>query len=151
MSISVSDMQQRVASNLSMASRVGYTLLAVSSAGMAMLTGALAATEPDLPQRTQVALGAMAVAGVAWAVIAGWVLGRRRVLFAQHRVVVTRVACLVAALFFALAFMLHGAMRSPTIVMSGLMFVVACAALLHAQHVRARLIARRDALMKETR
>lgn len=149
MSISVSDMQQRVASTLSTTSRVGYTLLAVLGAGMAMLTGALVATEHDLPQRTQIALAAMTLTGVAWTAIAVWVLSRRRVLFAQHRVVVTRVACLIAGVFFAFAFTLNGAMRVPTVVMSGLMLLVACAAWLHAQRVRARLMARRDALMKE--
>jgi hypothetical protein len=53
---------------------------------MTVAVGSLWATEPVLPVRTQAAFGLMIAASLTWAVFAGWVLARRRVLFGADRV-----------------------------------------------------------------
>ncbi|MFF5494241.1 hypothetical protein [Streptomyces aquilus] len=56
------------------------------------------ATEPRaLPTRTRAAFAALTAIGVAWAVFAAWVLGRRRPLFAQDRVLSARIALAATA------------------------------------------------------
>lgn len=147
--ITVNQMQQRTAATLSTTARVGYTLVALCAAAMATLTGALVATESSLPTRTQVALTAMTVIGVAWTVVALWVLRRRRVLLARHRIVVTTVACVVCGAFLLGALALQSPLRTPTLVVAAVMCLLAIAARIQAQRAHTQLIARRDALMKE--
>ena len=138
MTVTVSDMQRRVTADLSMVSRVAYTLLLLAATAMAGLTGALAATEPRLPLRTTVALIVMSVVGVTWAAVAFWVLSRRRVLLAQHRVVVSWVATTVTGAFFGGAVLLQLPLRAPAIGVSSVMLVAAIASLLHARRRQAR-------------
>ncbi len=96
---SAADVRRLVAAELSLPSRLGHTMLLVVSLGGAGVTGALLATEPALPLRTSIALAAMVAVGLSWAAFATWVLTRRRVLLAEHRVVAARMATGFTALF----------------------------------------------------
>jgi membrane associated rhomboid family serine protease len=98
---SAEDIRRRLANDLGLPSRLRYVALLVAGAVMAAAAGSLAATEPGLPTRTRVALAVVALGGVAWAVLAGWVLRRRRVLFATHRVAAGILAIVMSALFTA--------------------------------------------------
>lgn len=93
------DIQRLIGAQLGLPSRLGHTLLLLASLGATGVTGALLVTEPGLPPRTRMAMAAMAAIGVAWAVFAAWVLARRRVLLAGHRVVAARMAVVFTAVF----------------------------------------------------
>ena len=84
---------------LSITARTGYTLLLLTSFSAAIVMAALLATEPGLPARTSVAFTVMAGIGLAWTALSAWVLTRRRVLFAPHRVIAARMAVGFSALF----------------------------------------------------
>ena len=96
---SVADVQRLLAAELGLPSRLGHTLLLLAALGGAGVTGALLLTEPALPLRTRVALAAMVAVGLSWAAFAGWVLARRRVLLAAHRVVAGRLALAFTAVY----------------------------------------------------
>ena len=81
----------------SLGTRVRYVALLLASVGMMAIIGTLLATEVDLPSRARLAFGAMIAISAAWAGLAGWVLTRRRPLFAQDRVIAGWIA--VAASF----------------------------------------------------
>src|SRR5690606_21414194 len=84
---SAEDVRRRLAAELALPSRLGHTLLVLAGLAVATTVGSLLATEPSLPARTRIAFAAIVAAGLAWAALAGWVLARRRVLFASHRVI----------------------------------------------------------------
>lgn len=84
---------------LSIPARAGYTLLLLTSFSVAIVTAALLATEAGLPARTRIAFTVMTGIGLAWTALAAWVLTRRRVLFAPHRVIAARMAVGFSALF----------------------------------------------------
>lgn len=151
MSLSVNDMQQRVAAQIAMPSRLGYTLLLVASAGMASVTGSLAATEPDLPARTVVALAALTVVGAVWAAFSAWVLARRRVLLAAHRIMASRLAVTACLLFLIGTIVLRAHVPLAATVVGVVMLAAAGGFAWHAERYRARLIARRDALQGSSR
>jgi hypothetical protein len=96
---SISDMQRALASELSVGARIGHTLLLLTSFSVAAVTAALVLTEPALPPATLAALVMVTVVGLAWTAFAGWVLTRRRVLFASHRIVAARMAVAFSALY----------------------------------------------------
>ena len=98
---SAAEIRRRLAGELALPSRLGHTLLLLAGLGAAGVTGALLLTEPALPARTRLAFAVMVVVGLAWAALAAWVLARRRVLLATHRVVAARLAVAVTALFTA--------------------------------------------------
>jgi hypothetical protein len=79
---------------LSVKSRIGHVALLLASLAMAVVVGSQWVTEPKLPLRTEIALAAMTVIGLCWAVFATWVLAARRVLLAVHGVVAARMAVL---------------------------------------------------------
>jgi len=96
---SADDIQRLLAAQLSLPSRLAYTmLLGVSLAGTAVV-GSLLLTESDLPLRTSAAMAAMVGIGLSWAMFAAWVLARRRVLFAHHRVISARMGVAFSLLF----------------------------------------------------
>lgn len=146
MTISIKDMQARVARELALPSRLGYTALLVSALAMAGLTGSLWATEPSLPARTQAAFGASVVIGLAWAGFAAWVLARRRVLFANHRIYAARMATAFSGVFLTGAVLLRDRLGVGAIATAAVMFVIACAALAGAHRRHARLVERRRSL-----
>jgi len=92
-------MRRALATELSLGVRIGHTLLLLTSLSVATVTALLLATEPVLPPRTQVALGVSTAIGLSWTGFALWVLTKRRVLFASHRIVAARMAVAFSALF----------------------------------------------------
>jgi hypothetical protein len=150
------EVRRLLASELSLASRLGYTALALASASVAGVTGALLMTEPGLPARTQAALGAVTLIGLAWTVFAVWVLSRRRVLFAGHRVVASTMAVTFTAAYAlgALALALGGGFGRPAFAaagLGGLMLAVAVALLVRAVRARRALEDRRAELERQLR
>jgi hypothetical protein len=86
-----------VDAELALPSRVAHVLLLIAAIGMGCLFALLLLAEPELPLRTRVAFGGGIGVSVAWTAFAAWVLRRRRVLYARHRVLAARLAMLVAA------------------------------------------------------
>lgn len=93
------DVHRLMAGELSLASRLGHTALLLAALAGASVAAALLATEVNLPGRTRIALTALILIGLSWTVFATWVLTRRRVLFAAHRIVAARMAVTFAAMF----------------------------------------------------
>lgn len=91
--------QRRLAHELSQGSRTGSILLFLSSslATVAMLS--LWLTEEGLPLRTRIAFGVLTAIGLAWSTFFGWLLTRRQLLFAYHRVVAGRLALAACSIF----------------------------------------------------
>src|SRR5215213_4074303 len=98
-SVTVEQMQQLVATELSVGSRVGYVMLLLIAISATGIIGALWFTEPPLPGRTQFAFAVMILIGLSWTGFALWVLTRRHVLLAGHRVIATRMASGFTAVF----------------------------------------------------
>ena len=127
-------------------SRLGYTMLLLAGLASAAVTASLALTEPDLPTRTSTAFWVLTAIGLAWAAFAGWVLARRRTLFAEHRVMAGGMAVTFSAIFVlaALVFDLWAAA-----VAGGLMMIVAAALLVRARRRVAALRARMHELERQ--
>ena len=134
---------------LSTTARAGYTLLLLTSFSAAIVMAALLATEPGLPARTRIAYTVMAGIGVAWTALAGWILTRRRVLFAPHRIIAARMAVGFSALF-ALGTLLVGPQWITgwywALAVSLTMLVVAIVVLINAGRRFRELSARREQL-----
>jgi hypothetical protein len=96
---SVAEVKRLLHGQLSVPSRLGYTLLLLAALSMVGVVGALLATETRLPPRTRLAMAVMIGIGLSWAGFASWVLRRRRVLFAEDRVVAARLAVAFTAIF----------------------------------------------------
>lgn len=94
-------MRRRLAAELALPSRIGHTALLLVARAGATVAAALLITEVGLPAGTRLAFLAMVIIGLAWAAFALWVLARRRVLFARHRVIATRMALAFTTLFTA--------------------------------------------------
>jgi membrane associated rhomboid family serine protease len=138
---------------LSTRSRYGHVALLLAALMMCVLLGALLATEPVLPGRTQVALAVMLGIGASWVVYATWVLRHRRPLLANHRVVAGWMAVVFTALFFAGASAMAVSTGGPTLqaaaTAGAAMLAVAVAVLVHAYRNIARLRARRRELERQ--
>ncbi len=108
---SAEEIRRRLAAELGLPSRLRYAALLVAGLVVSGVSGALAATESGLPTRTRLALIGVFLGGAAWAVFAGYVLRRRRVLLATHRVAAAALGILMSGLFTAgaLALGLSGA------------------------------------------
>jgi len=96
---SAGELRQRLAAELALPSRIGYTVLLLAGLAVTTVTASLLATEPALPARTRIAFALIAGAGFAWAGFAAWVLARRRVLFASHRVIAAVMGLAFSGLF----------------------------------------------------
>lgn len=96
-----SELQHLTTRLLSPRSRYGHVALLLVALMMCVLLGALLATEPELPDRTQAALVVMLGIGACWAAYALWVLRQRRPLLANHRVVAGWMAVAFTAVFLA--------------------------------------------------
>jgi hypothetical protein len=90
--VTVADIQQFAAAQLSLPSRMGHVALLVVSLTMAVAVGSLWATEPSLATRTRIAFAVLVSLNLGWAVFATWVLARRRVLLGTDRVVAATMA-----------------------------------------------------------
>ena len=140
---SVEEMQRMMIEELSLRARVAYTALLLVALGVAGAVGSLWLTEPSLPVRTQIAFGAIVAIGLSWVAYAAWVLTRRRVLLAGHRVVASRMAVTFSALFVAGALVVG---MVPAALFGSVMLAIAIAMLIHARRRFARLIERRRTL-----
>src|SRR6188768_2865068 len=88
MGLTVEQVQEMARRELSIVTRIGYLLLLMFALLGAGLISTLWLTEPGpLPLRTQVAFGLLIVINLSWSVLFGWVLTRRKVLFAIHSVI----------------------------------------------------------------
>ncbi|MBW1599302.1 transmembrane transport protein [Streptomyces sp. JJ38] len=90
------ELERALAAEVSLASRLRYVAVGLAGGCGAALIAVLWATEPHpLPVRTRIAFAGLIAVGLAWAAFAGWVLSRRRPLFALDRVLGARLALLV--------------------------------------------------------
>jgi hypothetical protein len=96
---SVAEMQRLISAELSLRARLGYSILLLVAAFTSVALASLWLTEPSLPLRTHVAFAAMVVIGLSWVGYAVWVLTRRRVLLAGHRIIAARMAVTFSAIF----------------------------------------------------
>jgi hypothetical protein len=149
--VSAEQIQRLAATELSLRARLAYTALLLVSLFAAGVIGALWFTEPLLPARTQIAFAVMVAIGLSWVAYALWVLTRRRVLLAGHRVVAARMAVTFSALFAAgfalLAVMGQGGRAAfPAAVFGLCMLALAIGLLLDARRRFARLLQRRRVL-----
>ncbi|HET7219341.1 MAG TPA: hypothetical protein VFJ02_14890 [Vicinamibacterales bacterium] len=146
------DVQTLAAAELSLTARLRYVALLLAALAMTVVIGALWATEPALPVRTQAAFGTMIAIGVAWTTFASWALTRRYPLFGRDSVIAGRMAVAFACVFAAgaLAIAVTTGMRSAYAAAGvGVVMVAAAAALLvRAHRTVARLTARRDELRR---
>lgn len=135
---------------LSRRSRLGFVALLLFALAMTGVVATLWATEPGLPLRTHMAFGLLAAIGSGWVVFALWVLTRRRVLLAGHRVVAGRMAVTCTAAFTLAALALGYATGRPEAYKAAgvglLMFGAALGVLAHARRAFARLTERRALL-----
>jgi hypothetical protein len=90
-----------VAAETSLRSRLVYASLLIGSLCMTTVVAALLLSEAGLPTRTRLAFSALVGIGLAWSGLFAWILARRRVLFAQHRVIAGRLAVVVTSFFVA--------------------------------------------------
>lgn len=89
------------ARTLSPAARYAHVAVLLLALIMCALIGALLATEPALPGRAQAAFGAMLLIGASWVCYSAWVLGSRKRLLANQRVVAGCMAVGFSGTFFA--------------------------------------------------
>lgn len=99
--LSVAEMQRLIAGELSLPARLGHTALLLVALAMTAVIGSLWLTEPSLPVRTQAAFAVMGAIGLSWVAYAAWVLTRRRVLLAGHRIIAARMAVAFTTIFAA--------------------------------------------------
>ncbi len=90
--LTAADVRRTLAGELSLPARLRYIALLLISLAMVGVIGALLLTETGLPTRTRVTFGLMLIVAMAWATFASWVLARRQVLFARHRIAAGRMA-----------------------------------------------------------
>lgn len=130
---------------LSRSDRLRYLTVGLASLVVTAVTGALWATEPSLPLRTHLAFAGIVILGTTWMAVAGYVLTRRRPLYAADRVLATGLAVLatsaVGIATTVMAVVRGGALPGLIAGAVHLVLVVASVVL----HVRARR--RRDALL----
>ena len=125
MALGVADVQKLVRDELSTGARLGYTALAVTSLGVSGVVTSLLMTEPSLPLRTQAAFVVIALGGLAWTVLAVWILARRRVLLANHGVAASTLATTLATIFLVGAIALRERAGMVAVLFNSAMLVVA--------------------------
>ncbi|MEU3048033.1 MULTISPECIES: transmembrane transport protein [unclassified Streptomyces] len=145
-------LERALAAEVSLRSRLRHMAVGLAGGCEAAVIAVLWATEPNvLPARTQAAFAGLIAIGLAWAVFAGWVLSRRRPLFARDRVLAARIA-LAATVVTALAGVALAAVRGSTADLvataaGGVVFTAAAMlTLVRARRRRRELLRLRDAL-----
>jgi hypothetical protein len=148
------ELERALAAEVSLRSRMRHIAVGLAGGCAATLIAVLWATEPDpLPARTQVAFAGLIAIGAAWAGLAGWVLSRRRPLFARDRVLGARLA-LGATVLTTIAGTALAAVRGATsdvlvTALGGVLFTAAAVlVLVRAQSRRRELLRLRDALRR---
>lgn len=91
---------------LTPAARYAHVALLLFAAAASVALASLWLTEPALPARTQAAFAVLLAINLGWCGYAQWALRHRRVLFARHRLVATRLAATFCAVYSAGAFAL---------------------------------------------
>lgn len=151
--VSVEGLRRLAASELSLPSRRWHVALLLAALIMTSVIASLWLTEPVLPLRTQLAFGVMTAIGLSWMVFAGWVLARRRVLFAQDRVMAGRMAVTFTAVFtvgaLAVGYTTGGRAPYAAAALGVVMLVAAVVVLMRAHRTFDRLNARRQTLQRE--
>jgi hypothetical protein len=151
--LSIEQVQAMVRRELSAPTRIGYLLMFLITITAACLIGTLWLTEPmPLPLRTHMALGALVAINVAWSVLFGWLLTRRKVLFAMHRVIAGWMALLFCGVFLVVGLTIAAMNRNlPALLAVGLIgcaqIAAAIVVLASARQRRTQLLQRRDELV----
>jgi hypothetical protein len=150
--VTVKQAQEMVRRELSTPKRLGYLLLLMLTLTAACLIGTLWITEPaPLPLRTHIAFGLLTFINLAWSVLFGWIVIRRKVLYAQHKVIAGWMALAFCALFLIVGLVV-AAVRMNTTAFAFVGVVGMCQILLaalilkRARYRRRELLARRDEL-----
>lgn len=152
---SVEEVRKSLAGELSTRSRLTYTVLLLVDLALAIALGSLWLTEPSLPARTQIAFGLLLAFALTWSGFLLWMLTRRKVMLARHRVLAGRLAVTFCSLFTlgALALGLAQPDQRATGLsaagMGGFLLLVAVALLISAQRRYRALTARRLDLERE--
>lgn len=123
--------------------RLGQTLLLVVSACASMVVGSLLATEPGLPMRTRIALGALLLAGLSWTAFWIWALTGRRVLLVHQKLAAARLALACTTLFclgFASLWLLTGEASAAVAAVGGLGLMGAAGAIWFSARRRYRAL-----------
>ncbi|MEU4096881.1 transmembrane transport protein [Streptomyces sp. NPDC026673] len=149
------ELERALAAEASLRSRMRYAAVGLSGGCGAALIAVLWATEPQpLPGRTQAAFATLIAVGLAWAGVAGWVLSRRRPLFARDRVLAARLALAVTTVTGTAATVLAAvrgttAVTLATALLGAVLIAVAAIVLARASSRRRELLALRDALRRD--
>ncbi|MEM9562789.1 MAG: transmembrane transport protein [Actinomycetota bacterium] len=99
MTLTVDDINHLLDAELRPARAAAIATLGGVGLAEAVLLTTLVATEPDpLPTDTTVALLALAVGGLAWALFAGWRLRNRQILLLHERVTAAAIATAITVL-----------------------------------------------------
>jgi hypothetical protein len=151
--LTVDQVQQLVRRELSTPKRVGYSLLCMFTVTAAGLIALLWLTEPaPLPLRTQVAFGLLVAINLAWSVFFGWVVTRRKVLFAMHSVIAGWMSVAFCSIFLLMGLAIAVARMNFTAlaavgILGAAQLIVAALVLRQAQRRRNSLLARRHDLV----
>lgn len=149
-------LERALAAEVSMRARMRHMAVGLAGGCGAALIAVLWLTEPrPLPVRTGVAFATLIVIGLAWAVFAGWVLSRRRPLFALDRVVGARLALLATAMTgtggTALAAVRGTTAEALTVALAGgALIAIAGLTLVRARSRHSELLRLRATLTKDT-
>jgi hypothetical protein len=146
------DLRRLTSLELSLPSRLRYVVLLLAASTMTAIVIGLLATEPGLPARTSIALGMSATIGVSWMIFAVWVLTRKRVLLAGHRIVAGRLAVAFTSVFVLGAVLVAATTGKSSLFSAAalglVMFAVALTLLMRAKRQFAQLTNRRDELQR---
>ena len=146
------ELRRLTVSELSLASRLRYVALLLGASTMSAVALALLLTEPELPQRTAIALSVMETIGVCWVIFAAWVLTRRRALLGTQHIIAGRLAVTFSGVFAVGALVIGLATARPAAfaaaAMGAVMLCVAGGIFLRARRRHALLAKRRDELTR---
>jgi hypothetical protein len=151
-SLTIEQVQDMVRRELSAPTRIGYLLMFLITMTAAGLIGTLWLTEPGpLPLRTHMAFAALVAINVAWSVLFGWVLTKRKVLLALHRVIAGWMALLFCGVFLVVGLTIAVIkMNTTALIAIGLVgsvqVVAAVVMLVRARRRRRQLLERRNEL-----
>ncbi len=144
--------RQRLTAELGLPSRLGHTALLLAGLASATVTVSLLLGEEALPVRTRIAFVVLTVIGAAWAGFAAWVLARRRVLFALHRLIAARMAVAFTAVFTTGALLLadnFGSSSAIPVCVGAILLGLALLQHARARRQVARLLDRREELERQ--
>jgi hypothetical protein len=150
--LTVEQVQAMLHRELSTPTRVGYLLMLLVTLLAAGLVGMLWLTEPrSLPVRTHLAFSALVAINLAWAALSGWVVTRRKVLFAAHNVIAGWMAVTFCTVFLASGIVIAMVRMNllalvAVVLVGGAQLFAAVAVLIHARRRRRQLLSRRSEL-----